>query len=38
MTQLFTRKPMADLVVADEARSLKRVLGAGDLIMRRSAP
>jgi len=33
--QLFQRKPIADLVVdeADSARSLKRVLGAGDLIM-----
>ncbi|HQZ39221.1 MAG TPA: amino acid permease [Vicinamibacterales bacterium] len=33
MSQLFARKPIADLVVGDEARSLKRVLGAGDLIM-----
>ena len=35
MTQLFQRKPIADLVVdeADASRSLKRVLGAGDLIM-----
>src|SRR5688572_21364952 len=35
MSQLFQRKPIADLVVdeADTARSLKRVLGAGDLIM-----
>ncbi|MBM3808640.1 MAG: amino acid permease [Acidimicrobiia bacterium] len=35
MSQLFQRKPMADLVVdeADTSRSLKRVLGAGDLIM-----
>ena len=33
--QLFQRKPIADLLVdeADSARSLKRVLGAGDLIM-----
>ena len=32
---LFRRKPIADLVVdeADTSRSLKRVLGAGDLIM-----
>ena len=32
---LFRRKPIADLVVdeADHTRSLKRVLGAGDLIM-----
>jgi APA family basic amino acid/polyamine antiporter len=35
MSQLFQRKPIADLVVdeADSSRSLKRVLGAGDLIM-----
>lgn len=35
MSQLFHRKPIADLVVdeADSSRSLKRVLGAGDLIM-----
>jgi len=35
MSQLFRRKPIAELVVddADETRSLKRVLGAGDLIM-----
>jgi APA family basic amino acid/polyamine antiporter len=35
MTQLFQRKPIADLIVdeADSSRSLKRVLGAGDLIM-----
>jgi APA family basic amino acid/polyamine antiporter len=35
MSQLFQRKPIADLVVdeADSTRSLKRVLGAGDLIM-----
>ena len=35
MNQLFRRKPIADLVVdeADTGRSLKRVLGAGDLIM-----
>ena len=34
MSQLFQRKPIADLIV-DEAdpRSLKRVLGAGDLVM-----
>ena len=32
---LFRRKPIADLVVdeADTSRSLKRVLGAGDLVM-----
>src|SRR6187455_3203757 len=35
MSQLFQRKPIADLLVdeADTSRSLKRVLGAGDLIM-----
>src|SRR6187402_528442 len=35
MNQLFQRKPIADLLVdeADSAQSLKRVLGAGDLIM-----
>jgi APA family basic amino acid/polyamine antiporter len=35
MNQLFQRKPIADLIVdeADSARSLKRVLGAGDLVM-----
>ncbi len=33
MSQLFARKPISDLVVTDEARSLKRVLGAGDLVM-----
>ena len=32
MTQLFRRKPIAELVV-DGERSLKRVLGAGDLVM-----
>ena len=32
MNQLFRRKPISDLV-ADDDRSLKRVLGAGDLIM-----
>jgi hypothetical protein len=32
MTHLLARTPIAGLVVADEARSLKRVLGAGDLI------
>src|ERR687897_3273907 len=32
MNQLFRRKPIADLVV-DGERSLKRVLGAGDLVM-----
>ena len=35
MSQLFQRKPIADLVVdeADASRALKRVLGAGDLVM-----
>ena len=35
MSQLFQRKPIADLIIdeADTSRSLKRVLGAGDLIM-----
>ena len=35
MNQLFQRKPIAELVIdeADSSRSLKRVLGAGDLIM-----
>ena len=35
MSQLFRRKPIAELVVdeADASRSLKRVLGAGDLVM-----
>jgi basic amino acid/polyamine antiporter, APA family len=35
MNQLFTRKPIAELLVdeADTGRSLKRVLGAGDLVM-----
>ena len=32
MTQLFRRKPIAELTVEGE-RSLKRVLGAGDLVM-----
>jgi APA family basic amino acid/polyamine antiporter len=32
MNQLFRRKPIAELVV-DGERSLKRVLGAGDLVM-----
>src|SRR6188472_1735611 len=32
MSQLFTRKPIADLLV-DGEHGLKRVLGAGDLIM-----
>ena len=35
MSQLFRRKPIAALLVdeTDTAHSLKRVLGAGDLVM-----
>jgi APA family basic amino acid/polyamine antiporter len=33
MPHLFARKPIADLQPPDSAHSLKRVLGAGDLIM-----
>ena len=34
MTQLFQRKPIADLVIDEnDPRALKRVLGAGDLVM-----
>ena len=34
MHQLFQRKPIADLVIDDsDPRALKRVLGAGDLVM-----
>ena len=34
MNRLFARKPIADLVIDDgDPRTLKRVLGAGDLIM-----
>jgi APA family basic amino acid/polyamine antiporter len=34
MSQLFQRKPIADLVVDEsDPRALKRVLGAGDLVM-----
>ena len=34
MSQLFQRKPIADLVIDEsDPRSLKRVLGAGDLVM-----
>jgi APA family basic amino acid/polyamine antiporter len=33
MPQVFARKPIADLQPTDSAHSLKRVLGAGDLIM-----
>jgi APA family basic amino acid/polyamine antiporter len=34
MSQLFTRKPIAELVIDEkDPRALKRVLGAGDLVM-----
>src|SRR5829696_7640899 len=33
MSQLFRRKPIADLIATDDAHTLKRVMGAGDLIM-----
>jgi APA family basic amino acid/polyamine antiporter len=33
MSQLLARKPIADLQPADDAHGLKRVLGAGDLVM-----
>src|ERR687896_323872 len=33
MTQLFARKPIAAISDADDPRSLKRVLGARDLVM-----
>jgi basic amino acid/polyamine antiporter, APA family len=33
MSQLLQRKPIAALLVKDDAHSLKRVMGAGDLIM-----
>ena len=34
MTQLFQRKPIADLIIDEnDPRALKRVLGAGDLVM-----
>jgi APA family basic amino acid/polyamine antiporter len=34
MTQLFKRKPIADLIIDEnDPRALKRVLGAGDLVM-----
>jgi APA family basic amino acid/polyamine antiporter len=33
VSQLFARKPIADLQPADETHALRRVLGAGDLIM-----
>src|SRR5687767_2301014 len=33
MPGLFTRKPIADMELAESSQSLKRVLGAGDLVM-----
>ena len=33
MSQLFTRKPIADLQPPEDGRSLRRVLSAGDLVM-----
>src|ERR687893_535334 len=33
MSQLFARKPLADLQPPEGAQALKRVLGAGDLVM-----
>ena len=33
MASYFARKPIADLQVGDDANALKRVLGAGDLVM-----
>jgi APA family basic amino acid/polyamine antiporter len=33
MNQLFRRKPIAELIATDDAHTLKRVMGAGDLIM-----
>ena len=34
MTQLFKRKPIAELIIDEnDPRALKRVLGAGDLVM-----
>jgi len=33
MRQLFQRKPISDLIAYDERHSLRRTLGAGDLIM-----
>jgi basic amino acid/polyamine antiporter, APA family len=33
MSQLFRRKPISDLIAIDGPLSLKRVMGAGDLIM-----
>src|SRR5687768_3426604 len=33
MSQLFARKPLADLQPPEGGQSLKRVLGAGDLVM-----
>ncbi len=33
MSQLFRRKPIAELMATDDAHALKRVMGAGDLVM-----
>ncbi|HET7698112.1 MAG TPA: amino acid permease [Vicinamibacterales bacterium] len=33
MSQLFRRKPISELIVAESGQGLKRVMGAGDLIM-----
>jgi APA family basic amino acid/polyamine antiporter len=33
MSHLFARKPIAELVITDDARSLERVLGAVDLVI-----
>src|SRR5687768_18002100 len=33
MSQLFRRKPISELIEIDQTQGLKRVLGAGDLIM-----
>src|SRR5215213_6980212 len=33
MNQLFRCKPIADLIATDDAHTLRRVMGAGDLIM-----
>jgi hypothetical protein len=30
---LFARKPIAELAMTDDPRSLKRVLGAGELVV-----
>ena len=33
MSQLFRRKPISELIATDEAHGLRRVMGAGDLVM-----